>query len=60
MHTLPALSHHVGVRLAEVRFLLVLIAGVWLAASQLLARTGEDARCPSPAALTSRRSSIGT
>jgi hypothetical protein len=35
MHTVPALSHRVGVRLAEVGFLLILIAGVWLAASQL-------------------------
>jgi hypothetical protein len=30
-----ALSHHAGVRLAEVGFLLILIAGVWLAASQI-------------------------
>lgn len=29
------LSHHTGVRLAEVGFLLLLIAGVWLAASQI-------------------------
>ncbi len=31
----PGLSHQGGVRLAEVGFLLVLIAGVWLVASQL-------------------------
>jgi hypothetical protein len=30
-----ALSPHAGVRFAEVGFLLVLIAGVWLAASQI-------------------------
>jgi hypothetical protein len=36
MHTVPALSHHVGVRLAEVASLLILIAGVWLAASAFL------------------------
>jgi hypothetical protein len=35
MHTVPALSHHVGVRLAEVGFLLILIAGIWLAVSQM-------------------------
>lgn len=33
--SLLALSHHGGVRLAEVAFLLVLIAGVWLVAAQL-------------------------
>lgn len=32
---LLAFSHHGGVRLAEVAFLLVLIAGVWLVAAQL-------------------------
>jgi len=31
---LLAFSHHGGVRLAEVAFLLVLIAGVWLVASE--------------------------
>jgi hypothetical protein len=30
-----ALTDHTGVRLAEVGFLLILIAGVWLAAAQL-------------------------
>jgi hypothetical protein len=30
-----ALAHHTGVRLAEVGFLLILIAGVWLAAAQV-------------------------
>ena len=29
-----AMTHHTGVRLAEVGFLLIVIAGVWLAASQ--------------------------
>ena len=28
-----ALTHHTGIRLAEVGFLLVLFAGVWLAAA---------------------------
>jgi hypothetical protein len=28
-------AHHMGVRLAEVGFLLVLFAGIWLAAAQL-------------------------
>jgi len=30
-----ALTHHTGIRLAEVGFLLVLMAGVWLAAAQI-------------------------
>jgi hypothetical protein len=29
-------SHHTGLRVAEVGFLLILIAGVWLAASETL------------------------
>ena len=32
---LLALAHHTGVRLAEVGFLLILFAGVWLAAAQV-------------------------
>jgi hypothetical protein len=35
MHTL-ALSHHTGTRLAEVGFLLIVIAGVWLVAAEAL------------------------
>jgi hypothetical protein len=31
----PAITHHTGVRLAEVGFLLILIAGVWLVAAQI-------------------------
>lgn len=30
-----ALTHHTGVRLAEVAFLLILIAGVWLVAAEI-------------------------
>jgi hypothetical protein len=30
-----ALTHHSGVRLAEVGFLLILFAGVWLVAAQI-------------------------
>jgi hypothetical protein len=30
-----ALTHHTGTRLAEVGFLLVLFAGIWLAAAQI-------------------------
>ena len=30
-----ALAHHTGQRLAEVGFLLILIAGIWLAAAQV-------------------------
>jgi hypothetical protein len=30
-----ALAHHTGVRLAEVGFLLILFAGIWLAAAQI-------------------------
>jgi len=30
-----ALTHHTGVRLAEIGFLLILIAGVWLVAAQI-------------------------
>ncbi len=33
--TTVALAHHTGVRLAEVGFLLILFAGIWLAAAQL-------------------------
>lgn len=35
MYFVFGLTHHTGVRLAEVGFLLMLIAGVWLAAAQL-------------------------
>lgn len=34
MHVV-ALAHHTGVRLAEIGFLLILFAGVWLAAAQV-------------------------
>lgn len=34
MHIL-ALTHHTGRRLAEIGFLLILFAGVWLAAAQI-------------------------
>jgi hypothetical protein len=30
-----ALAHHTGVRLAEVGFLLIVFAGIWLAAAQI-------------------------
>jgi hypothetical protein len=33
--TLLALAHRTGVRLAEIGFLLVLFAGIWLAAAQV-------------------------
>jgi hypothetical protein len=36
MSLLLALSRHTGLRLAEVGFLLILIAGVWLAAAETL------------------------
>ena len=35
VNLLIALSHQTGVRLAEVGFLLILIAGIWLAAAQI-------------------------
>lgn len=35
MTVVLALTHHTGIRLAEVGFLLVLFAGVWLAAAQI-------------------------
>jgi hypothetical protein len=35
MRLVLALSHHSGVRLAEVGFLLLLLAGVWLVAAQI-------------------------
>ena len=36
MSVLPlGLAHHTGVKLAEVGFLLMLFAGVWLAAAQI-------------------------
>jgi len=34
MHVV-ALAHHAGRRLAEIGFLLILIAGIWLAAAQI-------------------------
>jgi hypothetical protein len=34
MSLVLALTHHTGTRLAEVGFLLILFAGVWLAAAQ--------------------------
>ena len=34
MHVV-ALAHHTGLRLAEIGFLLILFAGVWLAAAQM-------------------------
>ena len=37
MHTI-ALSHHTGLRLAEVGYLLFVIAGVWLVAAELSSR----------------------
>jgi hypothetical protein len=41
MNMILGLVHHTGIRLAEVGFLLVLIAGVWLAAAQITRlRTG--------------------
>ena len=30
-----ALAHHTGVRLAEIGFLLILFAGIWLAVAQI-------------------------
>jgi hypothetical protein len=36
MNLMLAFSHSEGVRLAEVGFLLILIAGVWLAATEIL------------------------
>ncbi len=39
-----ALAHHTGVRLAEIGFLLILIAGIWLAAAQLPALKFSTAR----------------
>jgi hypothetical protein len=35
MNPVLALSHHTGIRLAEVGFLLILIAGIWLAAAEI-------------------------
>jgi len=35
MRLVLAFAHHTGIRLAEVGFLLVLFAGVWLAAAQI-------------------------
>jgi hypothetical protein len=35
MNNVVALSHHTGLRLAEVGFLLIVIAGIWLAAAQI-------------------------
>jgi uncharacterized membrane protein SirB2 len=38
MHLLLDFSRQTGIRLAEVGFLLILIAGVWLTAAQTLSR----------------------
>jgi hypothetical protein len=35
MNLVLGLSHHTGMRMAEVGFLLILAAGVWLAAAQI-------------------------
>jgi hypothetical protein len=35
MNIAVGLAHHTGVRLAEVGFLLILFAGIWLAAAQI-------------------------
>ena len=35
MSLVLGLAHHTGIRLAEVGFLLLLFAGVWLAAAQI-------------------------
>ncbi len=35
MNSILAMSAHTGVRLAEVGFLLILFAGVWLAATEI-------------------------
>jgi hypothetical protein len=35
MYLVFGITRHTGIRLAEVGFLLILIAGVWLAAAQL-------------------------
>lgn len=35
MTLVPAFSHHAGVRLADIGFLLILFAGVWLTAAQI-------------------------
>jgi hypothetical protein len=35
MHPVVGLSGHTGVRLAEVGFLLILFAGLWLASAQI-------------------------
>ena len=35
MNLLFAFAHHTGIRLAEVGFLLMLFAGVWLVAAQI-------------------------
>jgi len=33
---IAAITHHAGIRLAEVGFLLILIAGVWLVSAEIL------------------------
>jgi hypothetical protein len=35
MDNVVAMGHHTGIRLAEVGFLLIVFAGVWLAAAQI-------------------------
>lgn len=35
MNHVLALTHHTGVRLAEVGFLLILFAGIWLVAAEI-------------------------
>jgi uncharacterized membrane protein SirB2 len=33
---IAAITHHTGIRLAEIGFLLILIAGVWLVSAEIL------------------------
>jgi hypothetical protein len=39
-----ALAHHTGMRIAEIGFLLIVFAGVWLAAAQVLSSRFAAAR----------------
>jgi hypothetical protein len=44
MHPWLALSHHAGLRLAEVGFLLIVFAGIWIVAAQIPAFKFSQAR----------------
>jgi hypothetical protein len=48
MNLIFAITHHTGIRLAEIGFLLVLFAGIWLAGTQIAQLKANSARTVVP------------